>query len=165
MRFLAGLPLLLGVLAPASAPASGPPSGAPRSDLVSSLEVLHGWDDRRAAAWAEGDVAALRSLYAPGSRAGRADVRLLRAYVARGVVVRRLVTQVFAVEVVHRDATSVRLRVFDRVAGGEVVRHGRVEPLGSSVPVRRTIQLRREWGSWQVVSVSDSARGPRAARH
>lgn len=164
MRFLAGLPLLLGLVVPAPAP---PPSATPeasRPELVASLEVLHGWDARRARAWADGDVPALRSLYASGSGAGRADVCLLRAYLARGDVVRRLVTQVFAVKVLHRDATTVMLRVFDRVAGGQVVRDGRVEPLGSSPPARRDIELRRERGSWQVVAVSDPGRGPRAAR-
>ena len=77
---------------------------SPRADLVDALEVLHAWDTRRARAWAEADADALRALYVRGSAAGRADVRLLRAYAARGLVVRRLVTQVFAVRVLRSDA-------------------------------------------------------------
>lgn len=169
MRFLAGLPLLvalaLALPAPAPVPAAveAPPEGA-RADLVASLAVLHRWDSRRAQAWAAADVPGLRALYTGGSAAGQADVRLMRAYLGRGVVVRLLVTQVYAVKVLDRDATTVRLRVFDRVAGGEVVRDGQVEQLGSSPPARRNIELRRQRGSWRVLSVSDSGPGPRAAR-
>ncbi|MCW2712683.1 MAG: hypothetical protein JWP24_2877 [Marmoricola sp.] len=166
MRCLAALCLLLGLLAPAPA---GVPSASPqhvsRPDLLASLEVLHAWDARRAQAWADVDAKALGSLYQSGSAAGQADVRLLRAYRARGFVVRRLVTQVFAVEVLHSDATTLTLWVFDRVAGGEMVRAGRVAPLRSSPPVTRTVELRRESGAWRVASVSDSGGGPRAARH
>ncbi len=169
MRFLVGLPLLLGLALPAPAPAPAPaaadaPFAGGRADLVASLAVLHRWDARRAQAWAAADVPRLRALYTGGSQAGRADVRLMRAYLGRGVVVRLLVTQVYAVKVLDRDATTLRLRVFDRVAGGEVVRDGEVDQLGSSPPARRTIELRRQRGSWRVLSVSDSGTGPRATR-
>jgi len=91
-------------------------------------------------------------------------VRLLRAYTSRGVVARRLVTQVFAVRVVRRGAATLRLSVFDRVAGGQLVRHGRASPLDSSRPVIRTIQFRRVDGSWRVAWVSGSGRAPRGVR-
>ena len=165
MRFLATLLLLV---APAVELASVEPvettRPSPRSDLADSLEVLHAWDARRARAWAEVDSDALRALYVRGSEAGRADVRLLHAYEQRGIVVRRLVTQVFAVRVQHRDDETVRLKVFDRVAGGEVIHAGQPADMRSSRPVTRTVTFRRVSGSWRVSGVSGSGRGPHAAR-
>jgi hypothetical protein len=123
--------------------------------LLTASSVLHSWDDRREAAWATADPAALRALYAPGSTAARSDVRLLRDYTRRGLVVRRIETQVFALHVLHADAGHLRLRVVDRVAGGVV--SGR--PLGTTRPATRVIAFRRTGAGWQVVSVT--ARAPR----
>lgn len=135
-----------------------------RAKVVQGLEVLHAWDVRRAQAWAAVDAATLRSLYVPGSGAGRADLRLLRAYAARGLVVRRIVTQVFAARVLRRGGTAMRLRVVDRVAGGEVVVDGDSIALRSSPPVGRDIELRLGPDGWRVASVSGSGRGPHPAR-
>lgn len=176
MRFLATLPLLLPVTMaqpvppaadrvvhpvahPAFQPASRTLEAPRRADLVEALEVLHEWDARRARAWAAVDAAALRSLYVPGSGAGRADLRLLRAYADRGVVVRRIVTQVFAVQVLRSDAPVMRLRVFDRVAGGEVMHAGHEEALGSSRPAIRAVELRPGPVGWRVASVSGRVSG------
>ena len=159
MRFL----VVLGVLASlASPPVVDRVDTAPsaRSDLVEALEVLHSWDDRRADAWAGADAEALRSLYVRGSAAGRADARLLRAYADRGLVVRRLVTQVFAVRILDRDATRLKLSVFDRVAGGEVLQDGRVVALRSSPPVTRTVVFRLVSGRWLVASVREAPGSP-----
>jgi hypothetical protein len=167
MRILAVLPLLASLCAPAVPAAQPVPearSASTRSELVEALEVLHEWDVRRARAWARADPDALRALYVRGSGAGRADVRMLRAYRARGLVVRRLVTQVFSFRVLHCDRTALRVRVFDRVAGGEVLDHGDAEPLRSSPPATRTITFRRGAGEWRVAEVSDSGRAPHAAR-
>jgi hypothetical protein len=178
MRYLAVLPLLAATMcAPATQPEAQPDvrpaatsSGtSTRTHLVEALEVLRAWDSDRALAWAQADPGALRALYVRGSGAGRADVRLLRAYRARGLVVRQLVTQVFAVRVLRRNDTSIRLRVFDRVAGGEVLEHGDPEegnavPLRSSRPVTRTITFRLDGATWRVREISGSGRGPRAAR-
>ena len=113
-------------------PSPEPGHGASsRAELAESLAVLRQWDLLRARAWSVADAHALRSLYVPRSAAGRADVRLLRVYTSSGVVVRRLVTQVFAVTVLQRGNGSLRLSVFDRVAGGELVRHGRSATLSS----------------------------------
>jgi hypothetical protein len=166
MRTLAALPLLASLCAPSVQPAAQTVAEARpgTSELVAALEVLHEWDVRRARAWSRGDLDALGALYVRGSGARRADVRMLRAYRAQGLVVRRLVTQVFSVLVLHSDGTALRVRVFDRVAGGEVLDHGDVEPLRSSPPVTRTITFRRDAGDWRVAEVSDSVRAPRAAR-
>lgn len=149
MRILVVVPLLVALVLPA------PAAATPRADVGHALEVLHAWDARRAAAWAGSDVDALRSLYVSGSGAGRVDARLLRSYQARGFVVRRLVTQVFAVRVLHRDPKSLRLRVFDRVAGGRLIGDGRARPLPSTPPAVRTLELRLVSGRWRVESVSD----------
>jgi hypothetical protein len=163
MRFLAALPLVLTLLVPApSVGAPGP--GPPRHELTVALGVLHEWDDRRARAWAAGDTATLRSLYVAGSVAARSDVRLLRAYTARGLVVRRLVTQVFAVRVLEAGPATLRLAVFDRVAGGVVDDGAGEATLPSSRPARRTVSFRVEQGSWRVAAVSDSGSGPRGGR-
>ncbi len=132
--------------APTAAPASVPA----RSQ---ALDVLHGWDDARSHAWARGDVAALRRLYVAGSAAGRADVRLLRRYLARGLVVRQLRMQVFAVQVMRRDDGILRVRVTDRVAGGVAVAGRHRLRLPVDRPTARTIVLRRVAGAWRVASV------------
>ena len=41
------------------------------AEPVDALAVLRAWDERRAAAWARGDPAALSELYVAGSRTGR----------------------------------------------------------------------------------------------
>jgi hypothetical protein len=158
MRALAVVPLLVALVLPV------PADAAPRAGLVEALDVLHGWDARRAEAWAGADEAALRSLYLPGAVAGRADVAMLRSYARRGVVVRRLVTQVFAVRLLRRDPATVRLGVLDRVAGGEVVLGGDVEPLPSSAPASRVITFRLWRGEWRVADVSGSGRDLRGAQ-
>ena len=126
----------------ASAPARSP-----------ALDVLHGWDDARSHAWATGDAAALRRLYVAGSAAGRADVRLLRRYLARGLVVRHLRMQVFAVRVMRRDDGILRMRVTDRVAGGVAVTGRHRLRLPVDRPTTHTIVLRRVAGAWRVASV------------
>jgi hypothetical protein len=131
-----------------------PQPAVSRDDLLAASAVLHAWDARRESAWAASDAGALRSLYVRGSSAGAADVRLLRAYDARALVVRRIVTQVFALHVLDRDPAHLKLQVVDRVAGG-VVRDGRqTRPLGTTRPMVRVVVLRRVARDWRVVEVS-----------
>ncbi|WP_445255928.1 hypothetical protein [Nocardioides aurantiacus] len=141
--------------APAPAPAApathvARASPADNGGELGVLAVLGSWDRRRAAAWSAGDAEALRRLYVAGSRAGRADVRLLGEYAASGTRLRRLTTQVFAVDVLDRAPGRLRLRVVDRVAGGEVVRAGRVSALRSGPVVTRRVELVRRAAGWQV---------------
>ena len=101
MRLLALLVLLLGLAVPPGRrprqprrlrPLPGARTCATRSG------VLHDWDDRRAGAWARSDEAALRALYVPRIRCGsRRRAAAAVATTARGLVVRRLETQVFGV--------------------------------------------------------------------
>jgi len=126
----------------------------PPPPLPCSVRVLAAWDRRRAAAWADADVGALRRLYVAGSRTGHRDVAMLSAYAARGLRVRGLAVQLFAWEVSDRSPTVLRLVVTDRVVGGVVV-GGRTE---LRLPVdrasRRSVTLVRQRGRWLVSEVS-----------
>jgi hypothetical protein len=136
-----------------------PAGQLPRSPVVepaSRVEaaVLAGWDRRRAAAWAAGDVDALRALYLPGSGAGVADVALLRAWLRRGLRVEGLHTQVLARRVVDSRSGRIVLRVTDRVVGGVAVRAGGARArLPADRPERRTVTLVRHAGRWVVARV------------
>ncbi|MCW2817687.1 MAG: hypothetical protein JWR42_474 [Marmoricola sp.] len=144
--------------AQAASPSSSAPPGPSRANRSShALTVLHAWDARRLAAWRRADPGALARLYVPGSRTGRADVRLLREYADHGLVVRRLVTQVFAVQVVGRSPSRGRgrlvLRVTDRVASGTATRDGSPVALATTAPVVRVVTLERQPAgtpSWRV---------------
>lgn len=114
--------------------------------------VLRAWDERRARAWAEGDAARLRGLYV--DRAGAADVRLLRRYAARGLRVEDLTTQLLAVEVIGRGPGRWRLRVTDRLAGGDVVGADVRLRLPSDRADTRVVRLvRGADGTWRVAEV------------
>lgn len=138
----------LALLAPAPPAASPAPPAGPVG-----VAVLHRWDRARAAAWASGDVAALRALYTARSAAGRADVALLTRYLDRGLRVRGLATQVFSVTVLATGPVRVRLRVVDRLAGGRACARDRCVPLPHDHADRRTITLRRSHGRWLVADV------------
>ena len=143
-------------------PTPHPPTA--REPVVVAAAALHGWDARRERAWATQDARALRALYAPRSGAAAADVRLMGEYAARRLVVRRIVTQVLDLQVLHLDARRVRIRVLDRVAGGVVAGRGTTRPLGRTPPTARVVELRRLEGAWRVVSVNGWGRDPRGAR-
>jgi hypothetical protein len=172
-RQAGGVHLLLATLL-ALGSAQTPQQPVERSrDLLAASSVLHAWDARREAAWAFSDPAALRALYVPGSSAARSDVRLLRDYTRHRLVVRRIVTQVFALKVLQRDSAHLTVRVVDRVAGGlvatltlgslrkdEVLSRRALDttsPLGTTRPVVRVVVLRRVGRDWKVAEVS--ARG------
>ena len=147
--------VLAGVVLPTGELAVGRPPvrAAARTDPAAS--VLGAWDRRRAAAYEIGSVRALRSLYVAGSRAGRADLRLLGGYLARGFVVRGMRMQLLAVSVLDRDETTWRLRVTDRLTGAVAV-GGRGEvALPADAPSTRTVTLvRGRYARWTVSEVS-----------
>jgi hypothetical protein len=165
---VAGLVVAGGLLLPSAGPDDSPerqavarPSGGEPvvpSGRTAALAVLRAWDRARAAAWREGDVRALGRLYTTGSAAGRADRRLLAAYVDRGLRVTGMRMQVASVEV--RDTTDdrIRLLVIDRLVDATA--------RGGPVPVelprdgwsRHRVVLVRVGGLWRVSRVSDQAR-------
>ncbi|HEU5038212.1 MAG TPA: hypothetical protein VFT70_14480 [Nocardioides sp.] len=114
-------------------------------------DVLHAWDEHRAAAWADGDVAALRALYTDGSVAGRRDATMLRAWSTRGLRVDGLRTQLLRVDVRTGTPGRLVLGVTDRVVGGVAV-PARVA-LPRDAPSRHVVTLRRVAGEWRVSSV------------
>jgi hypothetical protein len=116
--------------------------------------VLAQWDASRAAAWAAGDARALRRLYAPGSRAGRHDVRQLRAYADQGLRVENLRTQVLSVDVLRRTARTLEIEVTDRLIGGVAVGDDGRLPLPAGHAVTRDIRLVKADDGWLVDEVS-----------
>lgn len=120
------------------------------------LEVLHGWDARRAAAYRDGSPGRLRSLYTAGSVAGAADARLLRGYRARGLRVVGMRTQVLAVHVLDASPDQVRVRVSDRLVGAVAVRGKQRQALPRDAASSRVVALvRAPGGRWRVSAVSD----------
>ena len=122
------------------------------------VEVVHGWDERRAAAWAAGDAEALARLYVPGARVGRADAAMLEAYLARDLRVEGLDTQLLEVEEVRTDEHEMVVRVTDRVHAGTVVGPGMRRALPRDAVSVRRLTLRLHEGSWRVARVVESAR-------
>jgi hypothetical protein len=111
-------------------------------------DILRAWDAARTTAYADADAAALKALYAPGSRAGAADAAILRDYRARGISVWQR-QQVFAARVRERSATTFTLRVTDRtmtVIGDGV--HCRALP--TTQPSTRDVAFVLRSGRWLV---------------
>jgi hypothetical protein len=139
------------------APARGDPPLPVAARPDPAADVLRAWDRRRAAAYASGSVGALRSLYVARSSAGRADVRVLRGYRTRGLVVRGMRMQVLSLAVLQRDDATWRLRVTDRLTGAVAVRpsRGGEVVLPDDAPSTRTVTLvRGDDGVWRVSEVS-----------
>ena len=125
--------------------------------------MLRAWDAQRAEAWARGDPRRLAALYTPGSVAGRRDVAMLRAWAARGLVVRRLRTQLLAVHELAR--TAVDLDAAGSPTGSWAAsRSGRGvrRPLPRDAATTRTVRLRLVDGAWRVASVRPEEVTPQA---
>jgi hypothetical protein len=96
----------------------------------------------------------LRDLYVGGSRAGRADVRLLRAWTGRGLRVEGLRTQVLGLRVVSQHPDRLVLRVTDRLVAGEAVGEAGRTPLPRDRTDTRVLTLARgRDGAWRVAAV------------
>ena len=152
---LVGAGLVLAVARAGARPAAlsaRPPVAVP-TDLPAA-EVLRSWDAQRAAAYAAGSVRMLRDLYVAGSRAGRADLRLLRAWTGRGLRVEGLRTQVLGLGVVSQRPDRLVLRVTDRLVAGEAVGEAGVTRLPRDRADTRILTLARgSDGAWRVAAV------------
>lgn len=137
------------------------PAAALLPAALPAIDVLHRWDTRRARAWSDGDVPALRLLYAPGSRTGRRDAAALRAYADRGLRVTGVRMQLLAVELRSATVDSMSLLVTDRMTRAVARGGGRPVVLPRDEPSTWRVSLRRLAGEWQVAEVR---RGPRPAR-
>jgi hypothetical protein len=147
-------PRLTDPVGAASPPA--PPRSAPQPARTGPAAVLAAWDERRSAAWAEGDARALEALYVAGSGAGAADVRLLRDYRSRGLRVEGMTTQVLTLRVAARSpGRRLVLVVVDRVVGARAVGSGGPVTLPVDRPSTRRVVLVRTGGAWRVAAARD----------
>lgn len=134
----------------AETPASAP---VPAGSAGPARDVLTEWDARRGAAWAAGDLRALRALYTPAAGAGRRDVAMLRAWTRRGLVVQDLRTQVLRLDARRERPGLLVLEVTDRVVGGVAVGRGVRLALPADRASRRVLVLRRRGEDWRVAAV------------
>ena len=116
--------------------------------------VLHDWDDRRTRAWASADPHALRSLYVPGSAAGRADAAMLQAWHRRGLRVVGMRMQVLDLDVRRASDERLDLVVTDRLVGAVTVGPGVRLPLPRDGFTTRHLVLVRDGGRWRVRQAS-----------
>lgn len=126
---------------------------ADRTRVVAAGRVLGGWDDRRAAAYASNDRRALRRLYAPGSAAGAADLRVLGSYAARRLTVEGMRMQVIDLRVLRGEDGLLVVRVQDRLARAAVVSPSGRAGLPIDRPSTRIVRLVKRDGRWLVSSV------------
>lgn len=138
-----------------STPAA-PANASPTTFTPTAATVLREWDRARAAAYAAGSISRLRRLYVPGAGAG--DLRLLRSYVRRGLVVDGMRTQVLALEVLEESPREVRARVTDRLVGALARGHSGSMALPRDAPTTRDLTLRRIGGRWLMAAVSSVRR-------
>jgi hypothetical protein len=157
---------------PATSPATGVPAVLDPSPVtaparsrraVHAVGVLEEWDRSRAAAYSSGDVAALRRLYARGATVGRNDVRVLRDYVERGLVVRDLALQRSEVDVLASSDRRLRVALLERLAAATVVAADGEASLPADRLERRVVTLVRRGQRWQVAAVAPVTR-PGAGR-
>ena len=130
------------------------PTPTPPRPGVEAAAVVHAWDQRRAQAWAAGDVAALGALYVPGSAAGRADLRMLRAWRSRDLRVTGMHCQLLSVVVRRSSSTQLDLLVTDRLVGGVAVGRGVRRPLPRDRSSTWRLLLVRGAGEWLVAQAS-----------
>lgn len=139
------LAVLLGVPAPTDPTPEPAAVGPPEA-----VAVLHGWDQRRAAAWAAGDPGALRRLYTARSPAGAADLAMLRAWERRGLRVEGLRMQLLSVSVRVNAGRRLVLVVSDRLAAAVAVGDGVRRALPRDAVSTRRLVLVRRAGEWRV---------------
>lgn len=139
------------LMEPTELPAASSPAATPVEPPA--VAVVRAWDDARAEAWARGDPRLLATLYTPASVAGRRDRAMLRAWTARGLVARALLTQLISVREVRRTASTWTLLVTDRLAGGVAVGRAGRQPLPRDAASTRTVRLRLLGGRWRVAAV------------
>jgi hypothetical protein len=150
--------LLLLLLGACSSPPARDAPAAPLAEsrpVASPVAVLQAWDRRREAAWAAGDVAALRRLYVARSVAGERDVAMLRRWRARGLTVAALDVQVLSGEVLARRPGRLTVEVTERLARASATAAGGARwwlPRGGVATRRVTLW----WveGRWRVARVS-----------
>lgn len=133
------------------------PTPRDASPGAEALAILHAWDERRAGAWAAGDVRALGELYTEASAAGHRDRAMLLRWVDRGLGVRDLLMQVIASRVRFHTSERIVLVVTDRLARAEAAGAGVRQVLPQDNASTWTVCLRRVSGEWRMESVRGQA--------
>ena len=134
-----------------AAPPSPPGGGSASVEVARWRTVLHALDAARARAFAGPDDGALDAVYQRGSVPWRADRSLLADYRDRSARVVGLRIAVDSIEVVDRTASSVVLRVTDRLTGGRlVIADGTTTALPTGAPTTRLITLLRTGPHWRI---------------
>lgn len=144
-----------GVAVSGPSPAASPPERVrPAADgALRAAAILRAWDHRRAAAWSDGDVAALSGLYTRRSRSGAQDAADLRRWRHRGLRVVGLREQVAALRVRVDTSHRLLLVVTDRTVDAVAVGPDRRTALPRSVWTTHRIRLLRVQGRWLVDDV------------
>jgi hypothetical protein len=116
-----------------------------------ALRVLRAWDGLRSRAYARADAAALARLYAPGSRAGAADLAVLRGYRERGLRVTGMRTQVLSATVLRQSERRIELLVTDVLVDAVASDGDRMRwSLPHDRPSTRRVVLVRVDQTWRV---------------
>lgn len=97
----------------------------------------------------------LRSVYLPGSVQLAQDVRMLRAYLRRGLRVSGVRTRCMVVTLERQLPNRASLVVVDAL--GEAVAHdaqGSAQPLPHDLPTRHRIRLVMTAAGWRIAGIS-----------
>lgn len=117
--------------------------------------VLDGLDAARAEAFAEGDVAGLGLVYAPGSPGLASDAALLQSLVDQKQTAHGLRHEVRSVQVLSEASATARLRVVD-VLGAYEVRNAAGKAVSRAAARGEQpflVRLTRTAGGWRLVQV------------
>jgi len=131
------------------APPAAVGSEVPRAE-PEGVRLLRAWDAKRSRAYATGDDAALADLYVRGSDTGRADRAVLRGYRQRGLVVKRMRTQLLRATVVRESELRVVLLVTDVLTDAVAVDGAERWPLPRDQPSTRRVVLVAPHDVWLV---------------
>jgi hypothetical protein len=131
------------------------PTAAPTASAVDWRKVVHDLDARRDRAFLAGDLAALRQVYVPGSKALTIDETALRTLLSRRLRAHGLRLVLVSVTVVETRAVRTSLHVVDRLPAYELV-----DATGRPA-VRRPARGLRSWrldldrvgSGWRIASV------------
>ena len=108
-------------------------------------------DHARGRAFSSADPTLLREVYAPGSRARRADAATIDAYAARGGRVVGAELMILRCRVVSSSPARVRLEVVDQLAAARVEwDDGPTTRLPRDLPSRREVALVRTGQGWRI---------------
>jgi len=137
-----------------SSPATPPPVG--ESNTVDQwLRTLQALDQRRSQAFQSLNAADLDAVYLPGSPPWLSDRSLLTSYRDQQLRIEGLRMQIQTLEIERPGATTVVLRIVDRLAAGTAVDHsGHRTSLPPGTPTARRITLTATQNTWRIAAIT-----------